>query len=42
MNSTDKLIETELPAIDKFYSKLKGDSISTDDYNHAKKSVGSV
>ena len=42
MTSTDKFIETELPTIDKFYSKLKGDSISTDDYNHAKKSVGSV
>ena len=37
MNSTDKFIETELPTIDKFYSKLKGDNISTDDYNHAKK-----
>ena len=42
MNSTDKFIETELLTIDKFYSKLKGDNITTDDYNHAKKSVGSV
>ena len=42
MNSTDKFIETELLTIDKFYSKLKDDNISTDDYNHAKKSVGSV
>ena len=37
MNSTDKFIETELPTIDKFYSKLKGGNIGTDDYNHAKK-----
>ena len=36
MISTDKFIETELPTIDKFYSKRKGDNISTDDYNHAK------
>ena len=37
MNSTNKFIETELPTIDKFYSKLKGGNIGTDDYNHAKK-----
>ena len=37
MDSMEKFNERELPTIDKFYSKLANNGISTDDYNHAKK-----
>ena len=36
MNSFNKFNETELPPIEAFYSKLKDENISEDDYNHAK------
>ena len=34
MDSWDRFIETRLPSIDKFYSKLTGVGISEDDYKH--------
>ena len=37
MDSIDKFNETELPSIDKFYSKLQKKHISDKDYAHAKK-----
>ena len=37
MDSMDKFNETELPSIDKFYSKLQKKHISHKDYAHAKK-----
>ena len=37
MDSTDKLNETTLPSIEKFYSKLQLKNITNDEYNHAKK-----
>ena len=37
MDSMQKFNEKQLPTIDKFYSKLANNGISTDDYNHAKK-----
>ena len=37
MDSMDKFNETELPSIDKFYSKLQKKHISDKDYAHAKK-----
>ena len=37
MDSTDKLNETTLPSIEKFYSKLQLKNITDDEYNHAKK-----
>ena len=42
MDNMEKFNEKKLPTIDKFYSKLAGNGISTDDYNHAKKSMGSL
>ena len=36
MDSFSKFDETELPPIEAFYSKLKDENISEDDYNHAK------
>ena len=39
MDSMGKFNEKELPTIDKFYSKLANNGISTDDYNHAKKGM---
>ena len=38
----DKFNEKELPTIDKFYSTLSNSTISKDDYNHAKKGMGSL
>lgn len=35
MNSFEKFNETALPSIDKFYSSLNEDGISTEDYEHA-------
>jgi hypothetical protein len=37
MNSFTKLLETRLPQIDDFYSKLNNEHISKDDYEHAVK-----
>ena len=37
MDSLDKFDETELPSIDKFYSKLQKNHINDKDYAHAKK-----
>ena len=37
MDNTEKFNEKGLPTIDKFYSKLAANGISTDDYKHAKK-----
>ena len=37
MDSLDKFDETELPSIDKFYSKLQKKHINDKDYAHAKK-----
>ena len=36
MDSLDRLNETELPPKDKFFSKLSGEGISNEDYEHAK------
>ena len=36
MNDWNKFDETELPAIDKFYSKLSQKNISKDDHKHAR------
>ena len=36
-DSTDKLAETSLPPIDEFYSRLKGEAITNEDYEHAQK-----
>ena len=37
MNDWNRFEETELPSIDKFYSKLNLKNISTEDYKHAQK-----
>ena len=37
MDSWDKLNETSLPPIDKFYSRLNGLGISNEDYERAKR-----
>ena len=37
MDSMDRFDEKELPAIEKFYSKLQVKHISENDYKHAKK-----
>ena len=37
IDSLDKFIETQLPPIDKFYSKLTNEKIKQEDYNHAQK-----
>ena len=37
IDSLDKLNETQLPPIDKFYSKLTDEKIKQEDYNHAQK-----
>ena len=37
MDSLDRLNETELPPKDKFFSKLSGEGISNEDYEHAKR-----
>ena len=37
MITLDRLNETELPSIDKFFSKLSGEGISNEDYEHAKR-----
>ena len=37
MDSWDRFNETSLPPIEKFYSKLTGSGISTEDYEHATK-----
>ena len=36
MTDVNKFLETELPAIEKFYSTLTKEGISQDDYEHAK------
>ena len=37
MNDWNRFEETELPLIDKFYSKLNLKNISKEDYNYAQK-----
>ena len=37
MDSLDRLNETQLPSKDKFFSKLSGEGISDEDYEHAQK-----
>ena len=37
MNDWNRFEETELPLIDKFYSKLNLKNISKEDYKHAQK-----
>ena len=35
MECKEKFNDTELPSIDKFFSKLTDDDVSEDDYSHA-------
>src|SRR6185369_7071584 len=37
INSFDRFLETELPSIEKFYSRLSRSNISQEDYEHAQK-----
>ena len=42
MNSPERLKETQLPPKEAFYSRLNDESISEENYTHAKKSLGNV
>ena len=42
MNSPERLIETQLPPKEAFYSRLNDEGISEENYTHAKKSLGNV